>query len=72
MEKELFDWKDWDEMDTLAVYFYECVFKKPIGKFKEGDLVDGIFMEFNKGYMTINNGDEEVKYKMTLSFDEIK
>lgn len=35
MEKQLFDWKDWDEMDFLVVEFYNCTFNTDVGKYKK-------------------------------------
>lgn len=49
MEKQLFDWKDWDEMDFLVVEFYNS----DVGKYKKGDKVSSILMDYSNGIIKI-------------------
>lgn len=66
MEKTLFDWKDWDLIDTLVFCFYNCNLKIPIGKFAAGCEVGCIVMDYEKGIMVISDY-EDNEYKFTLN-----
>lgn len=54
MEKQLFTWGSWDLCDNLFIAFMNCVFIKDIGKYKAGDKVYCIDMNFEEGLMYMN------------------
>lgn len=53
MEKQLFTWGSWDLCDNLFIAFMNCVFIKDIGKYKAGDKVYCIDMNFEEGLMYV-------------------
>ena len=65
MEKELFDWKEWDG-DIECQQFYNVVLKKPIGtKF------DAVAIDYIKGIMEFYVGNKVVaKYKLNYVVGE--
>lgn len=73
MEKQLFDWKDWDEMDFLVVEFYNCTFNTDVGKYKKGDKVSSILMDYSNGTIKIyENLDTCVEYELSFLIHEIE
>lgn len=74
MEKELFEWKEWDPMDTLVLCFYNCTLIKQIGKFPPGFQTSAITMDYEEGKISIylEDSDTTVSYKLNLGIgDEI-
>lgn len=57
MEREFFDWDNWDELDVTALQFYNCVMKKDVGPIKSGDKINCIAVDFQHGYMIFYNED---------------
>lgn len=51
MEKELFDWTDWDQLDTASFSFHQCVLRKDIGGLRSGMAVDCISVDYERGKM---------------------
>lgn len=77
MEKEFFEYEDWDPLDTLVLCFYNCILLKQIGIFPPGTYVASITMDYEKGYISIykniEDSDTEYKYKLKLSIgDELE
>lgn len=66
MEKQLFDWENWDTVDTMVFQFYNCVLKKDIGSHKVNDPIDYIVVNYEDGYLEI----KDVKYPLTLNVSE--
>lgn len=73
MEKQLFTWGSWDLCDNLFIAFMNCVFIKDIGKYKAGDKVYCIDMNFEEGLM-YESADEldapNATYKLELQVNE--
>lgn len=53
MERELFDWCEWDSLDTGVLQFTGCTLKVPIGQFKTGELVPVIIVSFEAGILQL-------------------
>ena len=75
MEKQLFTWEDWDQCTDLFLSFINCVFVKDVGKYKAGDKVELIDMDFEKGCMYVyesanNINTPDVSYKLELQVNE--
>lgn len=75
MEKQLFTWGSWDLCDNLFIAFMNCVFIKDIGKYKAGDKVYCIDMDFEKGLMYVYESADELDapnatYKLELQVNE--
>ncbi len=71
MEKTLFNWEDWDLLDTMAFIFYECTLKVPIGSFPVGYYAGSILVDYEKGILVIfDNEDKEYKFSLNLQIGE--
>ena len=75
MEKQLFTWGSWDLCDNLFIAFMNCVFIKDIGKYKAGDKVYCIDMNFEEGLMYVCESADELDapnatYKLELQVNE--
>ena len=44
MEKQFFDWEEWDQYDILWLEFFACTLKVDMGPFKAGTRVERINM----------------------------
>lgn len=69
MEKQLFTW---DLCDNLFIAFMNCVFIKDIGKYKAGDKVYCIDMNFEEGLMYVSDELDapNATYKLELQVNE--
>ena len=74
IERQFFTWKDWDELGTLTLCFYNCVFTKDVGTYKKGQKVPRINMDYETSTMDIFNGAEDTEpsasYRLILSIEE--
>lgn len=52
METKLFSWDGWDEVDCMAIMFYNCVLKVQIGNYPVGYTLPCISIDFNKGELS--------------------
>lgn len=52
MEKELFDWKDWDG-DPESMTFYNVILKRQIGDFPVGTKFSSATILFTKGILQL-------------------
>ncbi len=57
MEKKLFDWESWDEIDSFVLIFHNPTLKVPIGEYKAGDVMSHIVIDFEHGIMTVVKDD---------------
>lgn len=60
MEKQLFTWGSWDSIDTLFMSFTNCTFIKNVGKYKVGDEVYCIDMDYENGTMSVYESDDDL------------
>jgi hypothetical protein len=58
MEKEYFDWTEWDFIEENVFQFQNCVVKKPFGPYKIGDAVFIIVLDYSKGVIETYTSDE--------------
>jgi hypothetical protein len=67
MEQELFEWLEYDFVDDSCFVYYNCILKQDIGKYKKGDNIKAIMVDYEKGKLTIqiDSSNEEV-FKMKL------
>jgi hypothetical protein len=47
IETQIFEWNGWDELDFMALQFYDCTLKIDIGPYKVGDKISNIAMMFD-------------------------
>jgi len=67
MEKELFNWSEYDSTDDNCFIFYKCILKQDIGKHKKGHLIETIMVDYEKGELVIQiDSSNEEKFKMKL------
>jgi hypothetical protein len=60
MERQLFDWETWDEVEYGFNQYYNCTLKVPIGLLSRGDLVDAIAVDFNRGILEVYSDNQVV------------
>lgn len=53
MERALFDWCGWDELDPGVMQFTGCTLEIPIGQFKAGELVPVIVIKSETGIIQL-------------------
>lgn len=69
LESQFFTWKGWDEPDTGAFHFYNCVLNTDIGSFKKGDKIQCVFFSIVESVMEFydENAKEIGKFKLKIS-----
>jgi hypothetical protein len=55
MENQLFDCKTWAQLDTKCFAYYDCILKQDIGKYKKGDFIVDIIIDYEEGELTIDS-----------------
>ena len=58
MEKEWFDWEEWEQVDNFILQFLNCTIKKPFGPYNVGDKVAVICIAFDSGVIECYNNTE--------------
>lgn len=53
MEQEIFSWEQFDELSDQVLQFYNCIFKKDFGPFKDSQNVASISIEFSTGIIKV-------------------
>lgn len=73
MEKELFNWEEWEQIDTLIVSFDKCVLNKDCGSWKKGSMLDKILMDYEHGKMTfyLENAATNFNLKFLITEEKI-
>lgn len=69
VEKKLFEWEYWDQFDTMCMVFYSCTLIKDIGKYKKGDHIDCIDMDYKNGKMLFWNNLEDDKPEYAFNIE---
>jgi len=71
MEKDIFEWVDWDEIEKLVIRFYRCTFIKDFAPFHKNDVVDNIIINYAEGIMevfkTSADNEESITLEITLA-----
>lgn len=72
MEKELFDWSAYDELDTLVMGFYDCTLKQELGGFPPGHKFSMIELNFRDGALSLfeNEDDSPINLQLELKVKE--
>lgn len=68
MEKELFDWDNWDQLDTGCFQFYPCTLKVDIGNQEAGAIIPVITINIEKGFIQLNSESGDVIETLKLHF----
>jgi len=53
MESQLFTFTGWDQNDTMAFQFYDCVLTVPIGEHKIGETIECIELDYAQAKFNI-------------------
>lgn len=69
METTLFDYEEYDILDTLILQYYDCTLKVDIGRFKAGDKIDCIVMNCDEGKITLCLSTVEFTYNLSFNID---
>jgi hypothetical protein len=67
MEKQLFDWFEWDVIDDGVFQFYNCTVKN-IPDYKPGTKISTIVMNYQNGTMTFMDEHSQEMKKFNLQF----
>lgn len=71
MEKEFFDFEDWDELDIAICQYYNCRLNKDINQFNKGSEFEMITMDYSRGIITLyKEGDKSYTFPLILSIGE--
>lgn len=54
-----FNWKNWDESDTLRHIYYECEFTDDFGVIKQGKY-DDVIVDYGQGTVEVYKGDDVI------------
>ena len=65
MEKKLFHWDGWDQMDTADFIFYNCKLNVDIGNFKKGTKFKSIIVSYENGTLILQD-DNGSDFKVSL------
>lgn len=67
MERTLFDWKEWDELETGMFQFYNVTLKIPIGGFATDTHFEAATVDYNEGFLQFYNDEVVVgEYRLCL------
>jgi len=71
MEKDIFEWVDWNQSGDFYITYYNCSFKKDFGPYLKNELVHSIVISYDEGYMSVlrnnNEGTDPVVLNLTLA-----
>lgn len=72
MEKQLFDWEGWDELEVGDLWFHDVTLIRDIGPFKKGDKFLNAGVHFSTGLLQLfNEGNDPVaEFKLSLKVGE--
>ena len=67
MEKRLFDWLEWDDLDVGHFLFFDCTLKQDIGALKKGTLIDSISVNYQNGELVAYDEEGSVITRVKLA-----
>ncbi|BAY20753.1 hypothetical protein NIES2100_04970 [Calothrix sp. NIES-2100] len=53
IQSQLFDYKDWDQADTMCFQFYDVILKIDIAEFKVGTKFHCVYIDFSKSKLVL-------------------
>lgn len=62
-EQQLFTWKAWCPMDTVALTFYRCTVVSPFGPYVVGDNLANIDIDYGTSTIECYNEEDESVFK---------
>jgi hypothetical protein len=71
MERQLFDWAEWDEVDNVSKNFYKVVTKVQIGPYPPQTFFDTAYINFDDGLLAFyQKGEQVAVFKLNLVVGE--
>jgi len=67
MEKQLFDWEGWDDVDVACYQFYKVKLKVKIGNFEPNTEFDSAMVDYQKGLLCLYLKEESYDFHLTLN-----
>ena len=59
MERQLFTWVDWNELDHMCFTFYNCTVVKSFGIFNVGDVLHCVDIDYDAGTIMVHQNASE-------------
>lgn len=70
MEKILFTWEEWDEVDTMTFVFFNVTLIRDLGAIKAGTHFDSAEMNYDKGKLELYEGENvAATFKLRLEVE---
>lgn len=66
-ERDLFNWIEWDQHDTMCFSFTEVVLNRDIGEFSKGMKFSEAVLSYDKGILELYNYDHKLVGKFNIS-----
>lgn len=71
LEYQLFEWKQWDEMDIGDAIFYDVTLKVPVGEFKAGQKFHSVYWKGSDSTITFyDDNHTEYMFELKVSVGE--
>jgi len=67
MERRLFDWADFNDVDYGHLEFLDCTLKQDIGALKKGTYVESISINYFSGELVVFDSDGNSLAEVTLA-----
>lgn len=55
MERDLFDWQEWDTLANGSTVYYDCTLRKHIGDFAPGTVFKRIVVDYGRERISLGN-----------------
>jgi hypothetical protein len=69
VERQFFDWTEWDDLGDYMLQFYDPVLKVDLGEFKAGQKFNTATVNFQNGEMEFYNDNDDVIATFQLTFN---
>lgn len=67
MEQRFFKWTGWDQHDTMAFSFTSIELVAPMGDFPVGTKFDSAFVDYEKGFIELCEGEDVFSFDMIVT-----
>jgi hypothetical protein len=72
MERDVFDWEQWDCIDVDICQYYNITLNIPVGNFPIGEVFDSVCTDYQNGFFEFYRNNEVVgKFKIKLNLEEV-
>jgi hypothetical protein len=73
IERQIFDWEEWDNVDEGVLRFYDVQLKVPVGEFMPGDEFDTAVVDLQNSKLVLylnEDRTEERVFQLNISVGE--